>query len=90
MGNSGVTARVRGLHQRDVLCRRAWEALLAEPAADLSGQATRLFPPTMAQRKTSLVGSLPSSARKAPDAPSVKVVGCDRTVPEDWRHRFKP
>ncbi|QKW32670.1 hypothetical protein HUT06_00310 [Actinomadura sp. NAK00032] len=74
MSNGGVTVRVRGLHQRDVKCRRVWEAPLAELAADLSGQPTWLFLPTVEHRKTSLVSSLVSRARKAPDAPPVKPV----------------
>ena len=64
---------MRGAHQRTVKCRRAWEGSLAELAAELSGQAAWLFQPNLEHRSTSLVSSLVHRARKAPDAPPVKV-----------------
>ncbi|XVQ11151.1 hypothetical protein ACQP1W_00820 [Spirillospora sp. CA-255316] len=71
--NGAVTVHVRGPRPRAVKCRRAWELALAELVAGLSGQATWLFQPTVGRRSTSLVSSLVSRARKAPDSPAVNV-----------------
>jgi hypothetical protein len=68
-----VVVAVPGRRQRLVLCRRAWERVLAEAATHLDGQAAHLFRPGHHARGKNTVTGFLSHTHDAPGTPTLKM-----------------
>ncbi|WP_196450583.1 hypothetical protein [Planomonospora sp. ID82291] len=71
-GSGAVVVAVRGRRSRLVVCRRAWEPVLAE-AARLDGQTAYLFRPGHHARGKNTVTGFLARTHPAPAAPALKM-----------------